>query len=202
VRGSIALTVQDKFARTETRGGGEVAVPFTPAVELTTTAFAAPGAEVLPRATLGAGVTTLPARGLVLAVGYRYDGYADARVHGLGPSVEWYAGRWLVTGSWRYTITRFDGIAAAPGRHAGLASLGWQYGQANIVRVFGFAGAESFGEPSRDRIGTSDMRGAGLAWRQFVSSALGLEATYAFEHLSGGAAGTRHRYGLRLVRRW
>ena len=168
--------------------------------QLTGSAFLAPGAEVLPRGTWGAGLTALAARGLLLSADYRHDAYADARVHGIGPSLEWYAGRWLLAARYRYIATRFDGVSSAANDHAGLLSIGYQYGLANIVRVFGFAGGQSFGEPSRDRIGSSGARGAGASWRHFVSPVQGFEAVYALENLSAG--GTRHTYGLRLVRRW
>jgi len=200
VRWRTALTVQDKFDRTETRGGGEFGAHLSRPLELTGVAFVAPGAEVLPRGTFGAGLTALAARGLLLSADYRHDAYADAQVHGVGPSVEWYVGPWLLAARYRYTATRFDGVSSTAGDHTGLASVGYQYGLANIVRVFGFAGGESFGEPSRDRIGSSDGHGAGISWRQFVSPALGFEAVYAFDDRSG--IGTRHSFGLRLVRRW
>ncbi|HET9727524.1 MAG TPA: YaiO family outer membrane beta-barrel protein [Gemmatimonadales bacterium] len=200
LRWRAAVTVQDKFDRTETRGGGDLGLHLSRSVELTGTAFVAPGAEVLPRGTFGAGLTALAARGLLLSADYRHDAYADAQVHTVGPSLEWYTGPWLLAARYRYTATRFDGVSSTAGDHAGLLSIGYQYGLANIVRVFGFAGGESFGEPSRDRIGSSDGQGAGVSWRQFVSPALGFEAVYAFDDRDG--IGTRHTFGLRLVRRW
>jgi YaiO family outer membrane protein len=200
LRWSALVTVQDKFDRTETRGGGALSVRVAPSLELTGSAFLSPGSEVLPRGTAGAGLAGPIAHGLILAAEYRYDGYADARVHGVGPALEWYAGHWLLAGSYRYIATRFDGTSTTAGDHAGLLSLGRQYGDANLVRLFGFAGGESFGPSSRDRIGSSDVRGAGLSWRHFVSPALGFEAVLALEDRSAG--GTRRTYGLRVVRRW
>ncbi|HET7471390.1 MAG TPA: YaiO family outer membrane beta-barrel protein [Gemmatimonadales bacterium] len=199
-RWGAAVTVQDKFDRTETRGGGDVGLHVSRALELTGTAYVAPNAEVLPRGTFGMGLTALAARGLLLSADYRHDAYADAQVHGVGPSLEWYTGPWLLAARYRYTATRFDGVSGTAGDHAGLGSVGYQYGLANIVRVFGFVGGESFGEPSRDRIGSTDGRGAGLAWRQFVSPVMGFEAVYAFDDRTG--IGTRHSFGVRLVRRW
>jgi YaiO family outer membrane protein len=200
LRWRAAVTVQDKFDRTETRGGGDLGLHTSRSLELTGTAYVAPGAEVLPRGSFGMGLTALAARGLLLSADYRHDAYADAQVHGVGPSLEWYTGAWLLAARYRYTATRFDGVSSTAGDHAGLFSVGYQYGLANIVRVFGFVGGESFGEPSRDRIGSSDGHGAGLAWRQFLSPAMGIEAVYAFDDRSG--IGTRHNFGLRLVRRW
>ena len=200
LRWRAAVTVQDKFDRTETRAGGDVGVHTSRALELTGTAYVAPDARVLPRGTFGLGLTALAARGLLLSAEYRHDAYADAQVHGVGPALEWYIGPWLLAARYRYTATRFYGVSSSASDHTGLASVGYQYGLANIVRVFGFVGGESFGEPSRDRIGTSDGHGAGLAWRQFVSPAMGFEAVYAFDDRTG--IGTRHSFGLRLVRRW
>lgn len=200
LRWSAAVSVQDKFDRTETRGGGDLGLHASRSLELTGTAYLAPGAEVLPRGSFGAGVTALAVRGLLLSADYRHDAYADAEVHHVGPSLEWYAGPWLLAARYRYTATRFDGVSSTAGDHTGLLSVGYQYGLANIVRVFGFAGGESFGEPSRDRIGSSDGHGAGLAWRQFVSPVQGFELVYAFDDRSG--SGTRQSFGLRLVRRW
>lgn len=197
---SAAVTVQDKFDRTETRGGGDLGLHVSRALELTGTADVAPNAEVLPRGSFGAGITALAARGLLLSADYRHDAYADAQVHNVGPSLEWYTGPWLVTARYRYTATRFDGVSTTAGDNTGLVSLGYQYGLADIVRVFGFAGGESFGEPSRDHIGSSDGHGAGLSWRQFISPVQGFEAVYAFDDRSG--IGTRQNFGLRLVRRW
>jgi YaiO family outer membrane protein len=200
LRWRAAVTVQDKLDRTETRGGGDLGLRASRSLELTGAAFVAPGARVLPRGTVGLGLSALAARGLILSADYRHDAYADAQVHGVGPGLEWYVGPWLLAGRYRYTATRFDGVSAAAGDHTGLLSVGYQYGASNIVRVFGFAGGESFGEPSRDRIGSSDGRGAGIAWRQGISPALGFELGYAFHDRSG--AGTRQSFGLRLVRRW
>jgi len=200
LRWLAAVTVQDKFDRTETRGGGELGVHPSRSLELTGTAYVAPHAQVLPRGTFGLGLTALAARGLLLSADYRHDAYADAQVHNVGPSLEWYVGPWLLAARYRYTATRFDGVSGTAGDHTGLLSLGYQYGLANIVRAFGFVGGESFGEPSRDRIGSSDGQGAGLAWRQFLSPAMGFEAVYAFDDRTG--IGTRHSFGLRLVRRW
>jgi len=200
LRWRAAVTVQDKFDRTETRGGGDLGLHASRSLELTGTAYVAPGARLLPRGSFGGGLTALAARGLLLSADYRHDAYADAQVHGVGPALEWYAGPWLLAARYRYTATRFDGVSSTAGDHTGLLSVGYQYGLANIVRAFGFVGGESFGEPSRDRIGSSDGHGAGLAWRQFVSPALGFEVVYAFDDRSG--IGTRHSFGLRLVRRW
>jgi YaiO family outer membrane protein len=200
LRWSAAVTVQDKFDRTETRGGGDLGLHASRSLELTGTAYVAPGAEVLPRGSFGAGVTGLAVRGLLLSADYRHDAYADAEVHHVGPSLEWYAGPWLLAARYRYTAARFDGVSSTAGAHTGLLSVGYQYGLANIVRVFGFAGGESFGQPSRDRIRSSDGHGAGIAWRQFVSPVQGFELVYAFDERSG--SGTRQSFGLRLVRRW
>jgi YaiO family outer membrane protein len=140
------------------------------------------------------------ARGVVLAADYGLDDYSDARVHGPGASVELYAGHWLLTGRYRYVATRFDGSGTTAGEHAGTASVGWLYGSANLVRLFAGAGGEAFSGPSRDRIGRFTAHTAGVAWRHWITPAVGLEAVYARQDRSDG--GRQHTYGLRVVRRW
>ena len=200
LRWMAAATVQDKFQRTEARGGGELGRRLAGGLEVGGSAFLSPGAEILPRQSYGVALARPIARGLVLAAVYGFDRYQDARVHGVGSSLELYAGRWLVAGRYRYTATRFDAAGSAVGEHAGIASVGRLYGTANLVRVFAAAGGEAFSQPSRDRIGRLDAHTLGFAWRHFLTPALGLEGTYGRQEWSEG--GVLHSYGLRVVRRW
>ncbi|HEU5039179.1 MAG TPA: YaiO family outer membrane beta-barrel protein, partial [Gemmatimonadales bacterium] len=149
VRWLAAATVQNKFERTEARAGGELGWRLSPSLEVSGSVRLAPGAEVLPRQSYGLGLTRPLARGVVLAADYDFDRYHDAGVHALATGLELYAGRWLIAGRYRYTATRFDGADALVGDHAGSASVGWQYGAANLVRVFAAAGGEAFSQPSR-----------------------------------------------------
>ena len=200
VRWRAAATVQDKFEHTEARVGGELGWRLIRSLEMSGYGFVSPGAEVMPRESFGVGLARPIARGLVLGAGYGFDRYHDARVHGAGSSLELYAGRWLLAGRYRYTAARFQGADAAVGEHAGAATVGWMYGAANLVRIVGAVGGEAFSEPSRDRIGRLDAHTLGLAWRHFLTPALGLEATYARQDRA--ERGVLHTYGVRVVRRW
>lgn len=198
-RWRAAATLQEKFERTETRGGGEMGVQLTPALELTGSVFLAPGGEVMPRRSYGLAASRRLGR-LVLYADYGYHDYRDAEVHRLGPALELYAGRWLLSLRYRYAATRFAGAAAAVGDHAGAASLGYSYGSAGLVRVFAAAGGESFTQPSRELIGRFDAHALGVSWRHFVTPGFGLEAMYAHQDRSDG--GDQDSWALRLVRRW
>jgi YaiO family outer membrane protein len=193
-----AVTVQEKFQRTESRVGGEMGLR-TAAVELRWSAFVAPGAEVLPRQTYGLGIGGTVGR-LVLGADYGFLDYRDADVHQAGPAVELYAGRhWLLAGRYRYSSTRFAG-GPAVGNHGGSLTLGYLYGPANLLRIFGSAGGESFSGPSRELVGEFDAVTIGAAWRHFPAARLGLELLYARQHRSDGV--NQDSYGLRLVQRW
>ena len=194
-------TVQQKFARTEARGGGELGHRLGRSFELRGAAFLAPGAEVLPRQTYGFGVATKLGSGLVLYGDYTFLDFSDARVHQISPRLELYAGpHWFVSGRYGYASTRFDGLADAVGNHAGAVSIGYVYGLNNSIQIFGGAGGEAFALPSRDAIGGFSAHTVGIGWRQFLTPWLGLTASYANQNRSNGAK--QDSYGLGLVRRW
>jgi YaiO family outer membrane protein len=195
-----ALLVQDKFGRTESRGGGELGIRVSRSVQVRGSAFLSPGAEVLPRGSWSAGIGGTVARGVVVGAEYALDDYSDARVHGPALLAELYVGRGLAAARYRYASTRFDVAGADVGEHGGLVSAGYTYGAENLVRLFAGAGGEAFSQPSRDRIGRFTAHTVGAAWRHWVTPALGLEAVYARQDRSDG--GRRHSYGLRVVRRW
>jgi YaiO family outer membrane protein len=155
---------------------------------------------VVPRQSYGVGLSHQVARRLVLYADYAFHDYRDAGVHQAGPALELYAGHWLFAGRYRYAATRFAGSAAAVDDHAGSLAVGYLYGVANIVRIFGAAGGESFTQPSRDLIGRFDAHTVGLAWRHFLTPGLGVEALYAHQDRSDG--GNQESYSLRVVRRW
>lgn len=198
-RWRAAATVQEKFDRTEARAGGEVGYRPSAALELAGSAFLAPGADVLPRQSYGAGVSRRVAP-FVLSADYAYQSYRDAGVHQVGPGVELYMGRWLVAARYRYAVTRFAGTAVSADDHAGSLALGFFYAGTSLIRVFAATGGESFTQPSRDLIGRFDAHTVGLAWRHFLTPGLGLEALYARQDRSGG--GHQDSYSLRVVRRW
>jgi YaiO family outer membrane protein len=200
LRWRTAATVQEKFGRTESRAGGELGLRLTRSFGLAGSAFLAPGAEVVPRQSYGVGLSHQVARRLVLYADYAFHDYRDAGVHQAGPALELYAGHWLFAGRYRYAATRFAGSAAAVDDHAGSLAVGYLYGVANIVRIFGAAGGESFTQPSRDLIGRFDAHTVGLAWRHFLTPGLGVEALYAHPDRSDG--GNQESYSLRVVRRW
>ena len=199
VRWRGAATLQEKFDRTEWRGGGEAGVRLSPRIALVGSAFLAPGAEVLPRQSYALGVQHKLGRVVVLT-DYGFADYRDADVHRIGPAVEVYAGRWLVAGRYRYLRTRFDGIGGTVDDHAGSLTVGYEYGAAGLVRVFAALGGESFTQPSRELIGRFDARTLGLAWRHWLAPGVGLEALYAHQDRSSG--GGQDAYSLRVLRRW
>jgi YaiO family outer membrane protein len=192
--------VQEKFERTEPRAGGEIGLRFGPRVELVGSVAFAPGAEVLPRGSYGAGASHLVARGVVLSADYAFLDYLDAGVHQAGPAVEVYAGPCLVAGRVRWAATSFAGSAGAVHDGAASLSLGRLYGPGNLVRVFAGTGSESFTQPSREQVGRFDARTIGLSWRHYVTPGLGLEALYAHQDRSGGAEGDS--WSLRVLHRW
>jgi YaiO family outer membrane protein len=201
LRWRAAATVQEKFDRTESRFGGEVGIRPAARLELSWSAFVAPGAEVLPRGSYGAGASYLVMRGVVFYADYAFLDYQQASVHQAGPALELYAGpHWLVGGRYRYAATRFAGSAGPVDNHAGSLTIGYLYGPANLVRIFGGVGGESFSQPSRELIGRFEAHTVGLAWRHFLTPGLGLEAVYAHQAVSGGD--DRDSYGLRVLRRW
>jgi YaiO family outer membrane protein len=201
VRWRLAATVQDKFGRTETRFGGELGHPLAGGTRLEWAAYVAPGADVLPRQTYGVSVAQKAGGRLVLYADYAFLDFSDARVHQVGPRFELYAGRrWLVTGRYSYSSTRFTGVPDAVANHSGSASLGYLYGRDNRVQVFAGAGAESFAGPSRDVIGGFHAHTVAVAWRQSLLPRLGLALLYAHQARSDGTR--QDSYGLGLVQRW
>ena len=194
------LTVQDKFARTESRVGGEMAFRATPRLELRARALGAPQAEVFPRGTYGVGVGGALGR-LVLGADYAVFDYLDANVHQVGPDAELYLARhWLAAARYRYASTSFSAGGPAVGNHGGSFTLAWLYGSANLVRLFGGVGGESFAGPSRELVGSFDARTAGVAWRHYVDPRLGLELLYARQDRSTGQGQDSWSFGL--VQRW
>jgi YaiO family outer membrane protein len=201
MRWRLAATVQDKFDRTETRFGGELAHPLFARTRLEWSAYLAPGAEVMPRQTYGLTVTQKAGARLVLYADYMFLDFSDAQVHQLGPHVEFYGGRhWLVTGRYSYSSTRFAGVPDAVGNHSGSLSLGYLYGREDRVQVFAAAGAESFAQPSHDVIGGFQAHTIAVAWRQSLLPRLGLALLYAHQNRSDG--NTQDSYSLGLVQRW
>lgn len=194
------LTVQDKFARTESRAGGELAFRATPHLELRARALGAPQAEVLPRGTYGVGLGSALGP-LVLGAGYDFFDYLDANVHQVGPEAELYLGRhWLMAARYRYASTSFAAGGPAVANHGGSATLGWLYGSANLIRVFGGLGGESFAGPSRELVGSFDARTLGVAWREYVTPRLGLELLYARQDRSTGQ--DQDSWSIGVVQRW
>ncbi len=195
-----AATVQEKFDRTESRLGGTVAYRVAPLLGVQASVQLAPGADVLPRQSYGLGLDHRILRPLVLYAEYELLDFADADVHRLGPALELYAGRWLLSARYRYAATRFAGTTAAAGNHSGSLTLGYLYGGANLVRVFAGAGGESFAQPSRDLIGDFHAHTVGAGWRHFLTPGFGIEVAFAHQDRSAGA--NQDCYSLRLVRRW
>jgi YaiO family outer membrane protein len=194
------LTVQDKFDRTESRAGLEPTIRVSPLFELRAVGFAAPGAEVLPRGTFGAGIGGTLGH-LVLGADYFFHHYLDTEVHQVGPTAELYLGsHWLAAARYRYTSTRYSIGGPAVGNHGGSFSLGYLYGPANLVRLFGAVGGESFSAPSRELVGSFDATTVGLAWRQYLTARLGLELTYARQDRSTDVR--QDAWSLGLIQRW
>ena len=201
LRWRLAATVQDKFNRTETRFGGELAHPLFARTRLEWSAYLAPGAVVMPRQTYGLSVAQKVGAHLVLYADYAFLDFSDAQVHQVGPRVEFYGGRhWLVTGRYSYASTRFAGAPDAVGNHSGSVSLGYLYGREDRIQVFVAAGAESFAQPSHDLIGGFQAHTLAVAWRQSLLPRLGLALLYAHQDRSDG--NTQDSYSLGLVQRW
>jgi len=201
LRWRAAATVQEKFARTEVRVGGELAHPLLRSTELRWSVYVAPGAEVLPRQSYGIGLAHKLRAGLALYADYTFLDFADANVHRISPRLELYAGpHWILSGRYAYSSTGFSAVADAVGNHAGSVSVGYLYGANNLIQGVAAAGGESFALPSRDAIGGFNAHTVGLGWRQFVTPWLGLAVFYAHQDRSDGT--TQDSYGLGLVRRW
>jgi len=201
LRWRAAGTVQEKFTLTEYRIGGEVGYRLRVPLELQWSAYLAPGAEVLARQAYGLGLSHKVAPRLVLYADYGFHDFADAAVHLVGPGLELYAGRhWLLAGRYRYSSTRFSGEQDAVGNHAGSLMLGYLYGEANLLRLFGATGAESFTQPSRELIGRFRAHTIGAGWRHFLTLRLGFEIGYAHQDRSVGAG--LDSYSLRVIQRW
>lgn len=193
-------TVQEKFARTESRIGGDVSFRLRPAVEVRLSARVAPGALVLPRQSYGLGLGHRVGSRVVVYADYSFLDFADADVHRLGPAAELYLGPWLLAARYAYAATRFANGGGSAGNHAGSLAAGYTYGESSIVRLFGGVGDESFAQPSRDVIGEFHAQTIGAAWRHFFTPVLGLELAYARQSRSGGS--DQDAYSLRLVQRW
>ncbi len=201
LRWRAAATAQEKFTLTEYRLGGEIAYRLRVPLELHWSAYLAPEAEVMARQAYGLGLSHNVARRLVLYADYGFLDFTDATVHLAGPGVELYAGRrWLLAGRYRYSSTRFSGEQAAVGNHAGSLMLGYLYGEANLLRVLGAAGAESVTQSSRELIGRFRAHTIGVGWRHFLAPRLGFEIGYAHQDRSDGA--DQDSYSLRVIRRW
>jgi YaiO family outer membrane protein len=195
-----AVTVQDKFARTESRAGVEPSFRLSGRFVLRGLVFTAPGAEVLPRGTYGAGVASTLGH-LVLGADYAFFDYRDAEVHQVGPTAEVYLGsHWLAAARYRYSSTSFSLGGPAVGNHGGSFTLGYLYGPANLVRVFGGVGGESFAGPSRELVGSFDAVTVGFGWRHYLGPRLGLELAYARQDRSTEL--TQDSWSVGLVQRW
>ena len=201
LRWRAEATVQQKFARTEARVGGELTHRFFRRGELRWSAYVAPGADVLPRQTYGLGLSRKLGAGLVFYADYGFLDFADADVHRISPRLELYAGpHWILSGRYMYSSTGFNGVADAVGNHSGAVSMGYLYGTSNLLQVFAGAGGEAFALPSRDAIGGFSAHTVGVGWRQFMTPWLGLTLSYAHQNRSDGAK--QDSYGLGLVQRW
>lgn len=200
-RWRTAATLQEKFDRTESRFGGELAYRVRAPTELRWSAYLAPGAEVLPRQSYGLGLGQRLGPRMVLYADYTFVDFRDAEVHQLGPGLELYTGRhWVLAGRYGYSSTHFSGTQAAVGNHTGSLALGYLHGADDQLRLFVAAGAESFTQPSRDVIGQFHAHTIGVAWRHFVSPRLGFAVLYAHQDRSDGT--NQDSYSLRLVQRW
>jgi YaiO family outer membrane protein len=201
LRWRAAATLQEKFDRTESRFGGELAYRVRAPTELRWSAYLAPSAEVLPRQTYGLGLGQRLGPRLVLYADYTFVDFRDAEVHQVGSGLELYAGRrLLLAGRYAYSSTRFSGTQGAVGNHAGSVALGYLYGAANQLRLVVAAGAESFTQPSRDVIGQFHAHTIGVAWRHFLTPRLGFALLYAHQDRSDGT--NQESYSLGLVQRW
>ena len=195
-----AVSLQQKFTQTEVRAGGELTHALFGATDLRWSAYVAPGAEVLPRQSYGLGVAEKVGR-LVLYGDYTWLDFADADVHRVGSRLELYAGRrWVLSGHYGFARTHIPGTGSAVSNHAGSVSVGYLYGETNLLRISGAVGGESFALPSIDAIGAFDAHTIGIDWRQFISPRLGVALSYAYQDRSDGIR--QHSYGLGLVRRW
>ncbi len=201
LRWRTAATLQEKLSSTEARFGGELALRLTPPLDVQWSAYLAPGADLLPQQAYGMGLSHKIGSRLVLSADYRFLDFQDARVHQAGPGVELYAGRhWLLLGRYRYSSTRFNGTQGAVGNDGGSMTLGYIYGDANLIRIVAALGAESFTQPSRELIGEFHARTIGVAWRHFLTPRMGIEVAYAHQSRSDDAR--QNSYSLRVVRRW
>jgi cytochrome c-type biogenesis protein CcmH/NrfG len=85
LRRRTAATLQEKFRRTESRFGGELAYRLRAPTELRWSAYLAPGAEVLPRQTYGLGLGQRLGPRLVLYADSTFLDFRDAQMHQVGP---------------------------------------------------------------------------------------------------------------------
>lgn len=200
LRWRAVASLQDKFTRTEVRVGSELSLLPAGGTVLRASAHVAPGADVLPRESYGLGVTQRLGR-LVMHGDYTLLRFADATVHRVGPRIELYAGsRWLLSAQYAFAHTsgslQNDGMS----NHAGSASVGYLYGEGNLLRISGAVGGESFALPSIDATGAFRAHTIAVDWRHFVSPWLGVVLSYAYQDRTNDV--TQHSYGVGVVRRW
>ena len=193
-------SLQEKFTRTEWRIGNELSRQLPGGTEIRASAQIAPGAQVLPRQSYGVGVTQRVGR-LLVHGNYVLLDFADATVHRLSPRLELYAGsRWLLSAQYAYVRTTGSGANGGISNHAGSASVGYLYGEGNLLRISGAAGGESFTLPSIDVTGAFRAHTIAADWRHFVSPWLGFVLSYGYQARSDDV--TQHSYSVGVVRRW
>ena len=144
-RGS--LTVQDQFARTERRAGGEWPFRATPHSTSCPRPGGASGGDPSPRylwcrcrplrSAASCSAPTTPFSIISTPTSTRSAPTRAAILDGTGAAAARY----------RYASTSFSAGGPAVGNHAGSFTLGWLYGPANLVRLFGGLGGESFAGP-------------------------------------------------------
>jgi YaiO family outer membrane protein len=147
------LQTQDKFSRTEMRGGGGAEWRARPDATLRGWVVFGPGAEVLPRADASGELEYFHNR-TELGAGMRYAKFATASVWVVTPSVSYWINERTV-GTVRYykSMTRYGVGGTLVGNHSGLLRLQFRVTSRAWIDVAHARGNESFETLSADRLG-------------------------------------------------
>jgi hypothetical protein len=101
----------------------------------------------------------------------------------------------------QYAFVRTTGSGASGiSNHAGSGSVGYLYGEGDLLRISGAVGGESFTLPSIDATGAFRAHTIAADWRHFVSPWLGFVLSYTYQARSDDV--TQHSYSVGVMRRW
>jgi YaiO family outer membrane protein len=192
----------NKFGEVADRVGVSASRRATEHLWIRASSMFAPGAGVIARADLSAGLSRAWSNGVVVNGDYRRLEFAGVHVDVASPGLEYYVPHrslWLSATMFQ-SWTRFDRSPAAVSNRAFAVQCRQQVAAPAALRIGYARGNESFAAVSIDRIGTflANTYFGGVDIR--ITAASNLTTSYAFQQRSNGAVAHTVGIGLNLRR--